>query len=124
MSQLRDEKDDSSAPTQKTLDIFFRSSYNNSNVNVTNGPSITDTSEGDDCCVNARTKDEHLIHDAGTDVSMDQQAFFSHDENLVVPEGRGLVNYDNEDASSNPLTCDGLGRTKLDGDTSSWKVHV
>lgn len=124
MSQLRDEKDDSSAsaPTQKTLDRFFRSSYNNSNVNVTNGPSITDTSEGDNCCVNATTKDEHLIHDAGTDVSMDQQAFSSHDENLVVPEGRGLVNYDNEAASSNPITCDSLGRTKLDVDTSSWKV--
>ncbi|KQK14191.1 hypothetical protein BRADI_1g14660v3 [Brachypodium distachyon] len=122
MSHLCGEKDDPTIPTQKTLDRFFRLSDNNSNVNRTNGASSNDASGGDDCNIGATTKDECLIHDAVTDISSDQHTFFSNDENIFVPEERSSVNYDNEVVSSNLLTCDDLGGTKLDGNTSNSKV--
>jgi DNA polymerase kappa len=103
MSQFYDEKDNPSTSTQKTLDIFFRSSHNNSNSNGTR----------DDC----------LEHDAGTDGSMDQQAFLSHDESLFISEQRSSVNCSSDDALGNRLIiCKGIGGTKLDDVEFSEKV--
>uniref|UniRef100_A0ACD5WCF4 Uncharacterized protein n=1 Tax=Avena sativa TaxID=4498 RepID=A0ACD5WCF4_AVESA len=101
MSHFHGEKDDSTSPTQKTLDRFFHSSDNNSNTNGTNGASFVNASGGNNYCNDATTKDDCSIHDAGKDVSVDQQAFFSHDEKLSVPEGMSSINHDNEPASSN-----------------------
>ena len=98
MSHFSGEKDDSTSPTQKTLDRFFHSSDINSNTNGTNGASCIDVSGGHNDCSDATTKDEYSIHDAEKDVSIDQQS--SHDENSSVPEGASSVNYDNEAASS------------------------
>ncbi|EMS61094.1 Calcium-transporting ATPase 2, plasma membrane-type [Triticum urartu] len=97
MSHFSGEKDDSTSPTQKTLDRFFQSSDINSNTNGTNGASCIDVSGGHNDCNDAATKDES-IHDAEKDVSIDQQS--SHDDNSSVPEGASSVNYDNEAASS------------------------
>jgi hypothetical protein len=97
MSHFHGEKDDSTSPTQKTLDRFFHSSDNNSN---TNGSSI-DASGGDNYRNDAETKDECLIRNTGKDVSVDLQAFSSHNEKLSVPEGISSINHDNEHASSN-----------------------
>lgn len=116
MSQLHDEKDDPSTSTQKTLDIFFRSSNSNSNVNGINGR-ITNTSGQDNDSTSLTTK-EYLVPDAGTGVSTDQrQDFFLHDESCFIPEQRSLGNYSNESVLSNPL-----GGTKLDDVSSSAKV--
>lgn len=98
MSHFSGEKDDSTSPTQKTLDRFFQSSDINSNTNGTNGASCIDVSGGHNDCNDATTKDECSIHDAEKDVSIDQQS--SHDENSSVPEGASSVNYDNEATSS------------------------
>lgn len=113
MSQLHDEKDDPSTFTQKTLDIFFRSS--NSNLNA-NGAvhSITNTSGQDNGPISMTTKDEYLIADAGAGASTDQQDFFVHDESIFIPEQRNLVNYNNEGVLSNPVISDGLGGSRLD----------
>lgn len=119
MSQLHDEKDNSSTSTQKTLDIFFRSSNNNLNVNGTNVQSIANIS-GQDSGVTS--KDEYLVNDAGTGVSTDQQDFFVHDESTFVPEQRNLVNNSNEADLTNPVISDGLGGAKLDDVTPSAKV--
>ncbi|KAM0909065.1 hypothetical protein ACQ4PT_015022 [Festuca glaucescens] len=88
MSHFHGEKDDSTSPTQKTLDRFFHSSENNSNTNGTNGASSVDASGGNNYCNDATTND-------------DQQAVFSHNENLSVPDGTSSINHDNEPASSN-----------------------
>uniref|UniRef100_A0A453HF09 DNA-directed DNA polymerase n=1 Tax=Aegilops tauschii subsp. strangulata TaxID=200361 RepID=A0A453HF09_AEGTS len=98
MSHFSGEKDDSTSPTQKTLDRFFHSSDINSNTNGTNGASCIDVSGGHNDCNDATTKDECSIHDAEKDVSIDQQP--SHEENSSVAEGASSVNYDNEAASS------------------------
>lgn len=117
MSQLHDEKDDLSTSTQKTLDIFFRSSSNNSNVNGLNVQSITNTSGQDDDSISVTTKDECSAPDAGTGVSSDQQDFFPHDQSCFIPEQRSLVNY-----SDKAVLSIQLGGTKLDDVTSSAKV--
>ncbi|KAL5218832.1 hypothetical protein ABZP36_019516 [Zizania latifolia] len=119
MSHLRDEKD-SSAQTQKTLDIFFRSP-DNTNANGANGPSITNTSGGDNYYTNALTEVNYVEHDARTVDSTDHQSFFLLEENLFVPEGRNSDKCSNDVSSSNPLICDGLGGKELDEDTSSSK---
>lgn len=103
MSHFSGEKDDSTSPTQKTLDRFFRSSDINSNTNGTNGASCIDVSGGDNYCNDATTKDECSIHDAEKDVSIDQQS--SHEENSSVPEGASSISYDNEAASSSCKVC-------------------
>ncbi|GJN24066.1 hypothetical protein PR202_gb11779 [Eleusine coracana subsp. coracana] len=113
MSQLYDEKDNSSTSTQKTLDIFFRSSHNNSNANGINGQ---------DSSIDLTTRDECLEHDAGTYGSLDQQAFLAHDESLFRPEQRSSVDYSSEDLLSSRLICDGVGGTKSDDVKSSEKV--
>ncbi|CAD6205836.1 unnamed protein product [Miscanthus lutarioriparius] len=117
MSQLHDEKDDPSTSTQKTLDIFFRSSNSNSNVNGINVQRITNTSGQDNDSITLTTKEEYLVLDSGTGVSTDQQDFFLHDESCFIPEQRSLGNYSNEAVLSNPL-----GGTKLDDVSSSAKV--
>jgi len=117
MSQLHDEKDDPSTSTQKTLDIFFRSSNSNSNVNGINVQRITNTSGQDNDSITLTTKEEYLVLDAGTGVSTDQQDFFLNDESCFIPEQRSLGNYSNEAVLSNPL-----GGTKLDNVSSSAKV--
>lgn len=122
MSQLHDEKDDSSTSTQKTIDIFFRFSDSNSSANGINGRSMANTSGRNKCSISVTTKDEYLVHDAGTDASMDQQALFTHDEGFFVPEDRSSVNHSNEAVLSNKLISDGLGGTKSDDITSSAKV--
>ncbi|CAN6316587.1 unnamed protein product, partial [Urochloa humidicola] len=96
MSQLHDEKDDSSTSTQKTLDIFFRSSNNSLNVNGANVQSITNTSGQDSGPISVAANDEGLVNDAGTGASTDQQDFFVHDESTFIPEQRNLVNYSNK----------------------------
>jgi Ca2+-transporting ATPase/DNA polymerase kappa len=118
MSQLHDEKDDSFTSTQKTLDIFFRSSGNNLNVNGANVQSSTNTSGLDISPINVTTKDEYLVHDAGTGVSTDQHDFLVHDESIFIPEQRNLVSY----VLSNPVIDDALGEAKLDDVTPSAKV--
>ncbi|KAF0921982.1 hypothetical protein E2562_020666, partial [Oryza meyeriana var. granulata] len=120
MSQLYDEKDDSSMPTQKTLDRFFRTP-DNSNANRANGLSITNTAGGDKYYTNVMSKVDYLAHDARTDDSMDDQALFSHENNLFVPEGRSSDNYTNDVSSSNPLICDVVGGKELDDDSFSLK---
>ncbi|PUZ37983.1 hypothetical protein GQ55_9G160400 [Panicum hallii var. hallii] len=122
MSQLHDEKDDSSTSTQKTLDIFFRSSNSNLNVNGANGQSITNISGQDNGPISVTTKDEYLVPDTGTGASTDQQDFFVHDESIFIPEQRNLVNYNNEAVLSNPVIGDGLGGAKIDDVTPSAKV--
>ncbi|KAK1645821.1 hypothetical protein QYE76_063626 [Lolium multiflorum] len=72
MSHFHGEKDDSTSPTQRTLDRFFHSSENNSNTNGTNGASSTDASGGNNYCNDVTTKDEFSVHD---------------NEKLSVPEG-------------------------------------
>jgi hypothetical protein len=72
MSHFHGEKDDSTSPTQKTLDRFFHSSENHSNTNGTNGASSTDASGGNNYCNDVTTKDEFSVHD---------------NEKLSVPEG-------------------------------------
>uniref|UniRef100_A0A0E0KGB1 DNA polymerase kappa n=1 Tax=Oryza punctata TaxID=4537 RepID=A0A0E0KGB1_ORYPU len=114
MSQLRDEKDDSSTQTQKTLDRFFHMP-DDLNVNGANSLSIANTSGGDNYYTNVMTKVDYLEHD-----SMDDQALFSHEKNLFVPEGRSSDSYSNDVASSNPLMC-GVGGKELDDDDSSLK---
>ncbi|KAL6893500.1 hypothetical protein ACP4OV_007598 [Aristida adscensionis] len=108
MSQLQDEKDNSST-AQKTLDIFFRSSGNNSDVSGINFQSITNTSgqEGqDNCSICVTTKDDHSAHDA--------DAFFAHDESCSILEQGSLANYSSKAVLSNPLICDSSNGTKLD----------
>lgn len=125
MSQLHDEKDDSSTSTQKTLDIFFRSSNNNLNANGVNVQSITSTSEQNNGSIGVTTKDEYSVPDAGTGgpgVSTDQRDFFIHDESFFIPEQRNATNYSNEAVLSNLAICDGLGGAQLDGVTPSAKV--
>lgn len=117
MSQLHDEKDDPSTSTQKTLDIFFRSSNSNSNANGINVQRITNTSGQDNDSISLTTKEECLVPDAGTDVSTDQQDFFLNDESCFIPEQRNLGNYSSDAVLSNPL-----GGTKLDDVPSSAKV--
>jgi len=112
MSQLHDEKDDSSTSTQKTIDIFFRSSNSNLNVNGANVQRITNISGQDDC----------LGPDTGTGASTDQQDFFVHDESIFIPEQRNLGNYNNEAVLSNPVIGDCLGGAKIDDVTTSAKV--
>jgi Ca2+-transporting ATPase/DNA polymerase kappa len=87
MSHFHGEKDDSTNPTQRTLDRFFHSSENHSNTNGTNGASSVDASGGNNYCNDVTMKDECSRHDAGKDISIDQQSFFSHNEKLSVPEG-------------------------------------
>ncbi|WVZ59839.1 hypothetical protein U9M48_009932 [Paspalum notatum var. saurae] len=110
MSQLYDEKDDSSTSTQKTLDIFFRSSNNNSDING----SLANTSGQD----SLTTKDHYLVPDSGTGVSTDQQDFMPHDESCFIPEHRTLVSFSDGAALSNPS-----GGTELDDITPSSKVR-
>uniref|UniRef100_A0A453HF41 DNA polymerase kappa n=1 Tax=Aegilops tauschii subsp. strangulata TaxID=200361 RepID=A0A453HF41_AEGTS len=112
MSHFSGEKDDSTSPTQKTLDRFFHSSDINSNTNGTNGASCIDVSGGHNDCNDATTKDECSIHDAEKDVSIDQQP--SHEENSSVAEGASSVNYDNEAASSSWKVCVSTSRLKFD----------
>jgi Ca2+-transporting ATPase/DNA polymerase kappa len=110
MSHFHGEKDDSTSPTQKTLDRFFQSSDNNSNTNR----SFIDASGSDNCRNDVETKDECSIHNTGKDVSVDLQAFSSHNEKLSVSEGMSSINHDNKPASSNmkvfsqPLDCNFL----------------
>ena len=111
MSHFSGEKDDSTSPTQKTLDRFFHSSDINSNTNGTNGASCIDVSGGHNDCNDAATKDES-IHDAEKDVPVDQRP--SHEENSSVPEGASSVNYDNEAASSSWKVCVSTSRLKFD----------
>ncbi|KAM0884018.1 hypothetical protein ACQ4PT_031255 [Festuca glaucescens] len=101
MSHFHGEKDDSTSPTQKTLDRFFHLSENNSNTNGTNGASSVDASRDNNYCNDATTNDECSINDAGKDISIDQQAIFSLNEKLSVPDGTSSINHDNEPASSN-----------------------
>jgi len=122
MSQLHDEKDDSSTSTQKTLDIFFRSSNSNLNVNGTNVQSITNISGQDNGPISVTTEDGYLVPDSGTGASTDQQDFFVHDESIFIPEQRNLVNYNNEAVLSNPVIGDGLGGAKIDDVTHTAKV--
>lgn len=122
MSQLHDEKDDSSTSTQKTLDIFFCSSNNSLNVNGANVQSITNTSGQDSGPINVTAKDEGLVNDAGTGASTDQQDFIVHDESTFIPEQRNLINYSNEAVLTNPVIGDGLGGEKLDDVTPIAKV--
>ncbi|CAN6292690.1 unnamed protein product [Urochloa humidicola] len=122
MSQLHDEKDDSSTSTQKTLDIFFRSSNNSLNVNGANVQSITNTSGQDSGPISVAANDEGLVNDAGTGASTDQQDFFVHDESTFIPEQRNLVNYSNKAILPNPVISDGLGVEKLDDVTPIAKV--
>jgi len=122
MSQLHDEKDDSSTLTQKTIDIFFRSSNSNLNVNGTNVQSITNISGQDNGPISVTTEDGYLVPDSGTRASTDQQDFFVHDESIFIPEQRNLVNYNNEAVLSNPVIGDGLGGAKIDDVTHTAKV--
>nr|CAB3493989.1 unnamed protein product [Digitaria exilis] len=123
MSQLHDEKDDSSTSTQKTLDIFFRSSNSNLNaIGVVHG--ITNTSGQDNGPIRMTTKDEYLVADAGPDASTGQQDFFVHDESIFIPEQRNLVNYSNEGVLSNPVIGDGLGGVSLDDVTLTPSAKV
>ncbi|RLN17261.1 calcium-transporting ATPase 2, plasma membrane-type-like [Panicum miliaceum] len=122
MSQLHDEKDDSSTSTQKTLDIFFRSSNSNLNVNGANVQSITNISGQDNGPISVTTKDEYLVPDTGTGASTDQPDFFVHDESIFIPEQRNLVNYNNEAVLSSSVIGDGLGGAKIDDVTPSAKV--
>jgi len=122
MSQLHDEKDDSSTSTQKTIDIFFRSSNSNLNVNGTNVQSITNISGQDNGPISVTTKDDCLGPDTGTGASTDQQDFFVHDESIFIPEQRNLGNYNNEAVLSNPVIGDCLGGAKIDDVTTSAKV--
>lgn len=122
MSQLHDEKDDSSTSTQKTLDIFFRSSNNNLNINGANVQSITNTSGQDGGPISVTAKDEYLVNDAGSGASTYQQDFFVHDESTFIPEQRNSVNYSNEADLTNPAIGDDLGGAKLDDVTPSAKV--
>ncbi|CAN6317595.1 unnamed protein product [Urochloa humidicola] len=122
MSQLHDEKDDSSTSTQKTLDIFFRSSNNSLNVNGANVQSITNTSGQDSGPISVAANDEGLVNDAGTGASTDQQDFFVHDESTFIPEQRNLVNYSNKAILPIPVISDGLGVEKLDDVTPIAKV--
>lgn len=116
MSQLHDEKDDSSTSTQKTIDIFFCSSNSNSNVNGINVQRITNTSGQDNDSISVTTK-EWLAPEAGTGVSTDQHDFFLHDESCFIPEQRSLSNYSTEAVLTDPL-----GGTKLDDVTFNAKV--
>lgn len=113
MSQLYDEKDNPSTSTQKTLDIFFRSSHNNSKASGIHGQ---------DSSINLTTRDECLEYDAGTDGSMDQQTFLAHDESHFIQEQKSSVNYSSEDVLGNQLICDRVGGTKLDDVECSYKV--
>uniref|UniRef100_A0ACD6A5E2 Uncharacterized protein n=1 Tax=Avena sativa TaxID=4498 RepID=A0ACD6A5E2_AVESA len=118
MSHFHGEKDDSTSPTQKTLDRFFHSSDNNSNTNRTNGASFGNASGGNDYCNEATTKDDCSIHDAGKNVSVDQQASFSHNEKLSVPGGTSSINHDNKPGSSNTKATE----TEKFGELASCKA--
>ncbi|TVU46154.1 hypothetical protein EJB05_05672, partial [Eragrostis curvula] len=113
MSQLHDDKDHSATSTQKTLDIFFRSSYSNSNAKGI---------DGQDNSISVTSKDEYLEHDARTDGSMDQQAFLTHDESFFLPEQRSSVNCSSKDVLRSQLICDGLGGTKSNDMESSEQI--
>uniref|UniRef100_J3LQT9 DNA polymerase kappa n=1 Tax=Oryza brachyantha TaxID=4533 RepID=J3LQT9_ORYBR len=123
MSHLHDEKDDSSTQTQKTLDRFFRTA-DNSNDNGANGLSINNTTGGDNYDTNVISKVNYLEHDARTDDTMDDQALFSCEKNLFVPEGRNSDNYSNDISSRNPVICDGVGQKESDDDSSSKSTHT
>ena len=122
MSQLHDEKDVSSTSTQKTIDIFLRSSNSNLNVHGANVQSIADISGQDNGPISVTTKDDYLEPDTGTGASTDQQDFFVHDKSIFIPEQRNLVNYNNEAVLSNLVIGDGLGGAKIDDVTHTAKV--
>ncbi|AQK64249.1 DNA/RNA polymerases superfamily protein [Zea mays] len=118
MSQLHDEKDDPSTSTQKTLDIFFRSSNSNSNGNGTTVQRITNSPGQDNDSISLTTKEEYLAPDAGTSVSTGQQDFFLHDEICFIPEQQRSLDNDTKEA----VLSDPLGGTKSDDVSSSAKV--
>lgn len=118
MSQLHDEKDDPSTSTQKTLDIFFRSSNSNSNGNGTNVQRTTNSPGQDNDSISLTSKEEYLAPDAGTSVSTGQQDFFLHDEICFIPEQQRSLDNDTKEA----VLSDPLGGTKSDDVSSSAKV--
>lgn len=118
MSQLHDEKDDPSTSTQKTLDIFFRSSNCNSNGNGTNVQRTTNSPGQDNDSISLTAKEEYLALDAGTSVSTGQQEFFLHDEICFIPEQQRSLDNDIKEA----VLSDPLGGTKSDDVSSSAKV--
>lgn len=118
MSQLHDEKDDPSTSTQKTLDIFFRSSNSNSNGNGTTVQRITNAPGQDNDFISLTSKEEYLAPNAGTSVSTGQQDFFLHDEICFIPEQQRSLDNDTKEA----VLSDPLGGTKSDDVSSSAKV--